>query len=121
MATATPPPVFSAVYGPVQSWRYGRSLGIDPIGQVSTCSFNFVYCQLGEIEIKTQQRQIYVPTSDILQGLEYFDPLYVDVITLSGSGEPTLAANLGEILKGIKTLTQRSILVLTNGTPLSDP
>lgn len=121
MATATPAPVFSAVYGPVQSWRYGRSLGIDPIGRVSTCSFNCVYCQLGEIEVKTQQRQIYVPTSDILQGLQYFAPFDVDVITLSGSGEPTLAANLGEILKGIKTLTQRSILVLTNGTTLSDP
>ncbi|MGK7944070.1 MAG: radical SAM protein, partial [Microcystaceae cyanobacterium] len=39
---------FLTVYGPVTSWRYGRSLGIDPIGSLSTCSFNCVYCQLGE-------------------------------------------------------------------------
>jgi DNA-binding CsgD family transcriptional regulator len=35
IATSNP---FKAVYGPVQSWRFGRSLGIDPIGSVSTVS-----------------------------------------------------------------------------------
>lgn len=109
------------VYGPVSSWRYGRSLGIDPIGAVSTCSFNCVYCQLGEIEQKTSDRMIYVPTGEILGNLENFAPWSVDVITLSGSGEPTLAANLGEILTEIKALTQRPTLVLTNGTTLNDP
>ncbi len=39
---------FCSVYGPVASWRFGSSLGIDPIGLVSTCSFNCAYCQLGE-------------------------------------------------------------------------
>ncbi|MHC1586646.1 MAG: radical SAM protein, partial [Candidatus Hecatellaceae archaeon] len=37
-----------AVYGPVASWRLGLSLGIDPILPPKTCSFNCVYCQLGE-------------------------------------------------------------------------
>ncbi|VXD11412.1 conserved hypothetical protein [Planktothrix serta PCC 8927] len=122
MTTATPSSLtFTPVYGPVWSWRYGKSLGIDPIGEISTCSFNCVYCQLGEIEVKTQQRQIYVPTDQILQALAKFALWNIDVITLSGSGEPTLAANLGEILIGIKTLTQRPTLVLTNGTTLGDP
>lgn len=122
MTTIKPSPSeFTPVYGPVSSWRYGKSLGIDPIGEISTCSFNCVYCQLGEIELKTGHRQIYVPTDRILQALTEFSPWDVDVITLSGSGEPTLAANLGEILMGIKTLTQRRTLVLTNGTTLSDP
>lgn len=112
---------FNPVYGPVLSWRYGNSLGIDPIGEISICSFNCVYCQLGEIEVKTQHRQIYVPTEQILHALTDFAPWNVDVITLSGSGEPTLAANLGEILIGIKTLTHRPTLVLTNGTTLGDP
>lgn len=111
---------FSAVYGPVSSWRYGRSLGIDPIGVVSTCSFNCVYCQLGEIERITSQRQVYIPTAEILEELKDFSPWDVDVITLSGSGEPTLAANLGEILTEIKQLTRRPTLVLTNATLLND-
>jgi wyosine [tRNA(Phe)-imidazoG37] synthetase (radical SAM superfamily) len=112
---------FSAVYGPVSSWRYGRSLGIDPIGGVSTCSFNCVYCQLGEIEQITCDRREYIPTSKILEELKQFTPWDVDVITLSGSGEPTLAVNLGEILREIKALTHRPTLVLTNGTLLNDP
>lgn len=108
------------VYGPVDSWRYGRSLGIDPIGSVSTCSFDCVYCQLGEIENHTSQREIYVPTIRILQDLQAFDTDSVDVITLSGSGEPTLAANLADILRGIKENTGKPTVVLTNGSLLYD-
>ena len=112
---------FSTVYGPVVSWRYGRSLGIDPIGQISTCSFDCIYCQLGAIENHTAQRDIYVPTKRILTDLENFAPWEVDIITLSGSGEPTLAANLEEILTGIKVMADRPLLVLTNGTMLGEP
>lgn len=112
---------FTSVYGPVKSWRYGRSLGIDPIGPVSVCSFNCVYCQLGEIERKIRDRAIYIPTTQILQDLQAFAPWDVDIITLSGSGEPTLALNLAEILSSIKQLTHRPTLVLTNATLLSDP
>jgi wyosine [tRNA(Phe)-imidazoG37] synthetase (radical SAM superfamily) len=112
--------IFPTVYGPVNSWRYGRSLGIDPIGAISTCSFNCVYCQLGEIEHLSGDRQIFIPTADILAELGKFAPWKVDVVTLSGSGEPTLAKNLGEILQGIKTLTSKPTLVLTNATLLND-
>jgi wyosine [tRNA(Phe)-imidazoG37] synthetase (radical SAM superfamily) len=117
VATLAP---FTAVYGPVQSWRFGRSLGIDPIGSVSTCSFNCVYCQLGEIENKSLHRRIFVPTQQIHQELQNFAPWDVDIITLSGSGEPTLALNLGEILTTAKAVTHKPTAVLTNGSLLSD-
>jgi wyosine [tRNA(Phe)-imidazoG37] synthetase (radical SAM superfamily) len=112
---------FHSVYGPVSSWRYGRSLGIDPIGTISTCSFNCVYCQLGEIEQKTSDRASFIPTTEIIEDLQAFAPWDVDVITLSGSGEPTLALNLGEIILKIKELTNKPVAVLTNGTLLIDP
>ena len=112
---------FNSVYGPVNSWRYGRSLGIDPIGPVSTCSFNCVYCQLGEIVDKTRDRRLFIPTAQILEDLQPFAPWNMDVITLSGSGEPTLSLNLGEIITEIKKLTGCPVLVLTNATLLNDP
>ncbi|AIE74014.1 hypothetical protein D082_14860 [Synechocystis sp. PCC 6714] len=56
-----------------------------------------------------------------MRELAQFTPWEVDVITLSGSGEPTLAKNLEEILQGIKTLTGKPTLVLTNATLLNDP
>jgi wyosine [tRNA(Phe)-imidazoG37] synthetase (radical SAM superfamily) len=112
---------FSSVYGPVDSWRYGRSLGIDLIGKISTCSFNCVYCQLGEIEVKTEERKIYVATAKVKQDLNNYVPFkHTDIITFSGSGEPTLALNLGEILAYIKLITKIPTLVLTNGTTLGD-
>jgi wyosine [tRNA(Phe)-imidazoG37] synthetase (radical SAM superfamily) len=118
---------FKSVYGPVQSWRFGRSLGIDPIGEVSTCSFNCVYCQLGEIEYHTWERQVFVPTEQIRLELEtYFQdqavgtPPELDVITLSGSGEPTLAANLGDILTTAKQVSGLPVGVLTNSSLLTD-
>ncbi|WP_448573046.1 radical SAM protein [Trichothermofontia sp.] len=111
---------FCSVYGPVKSWRFGQSLGIDPIGPVSTCSFNCVYCQLGEIQQKISDRRLFVPTAQIAQDLNGFAPWDVDIITLSGSGEPTLALNLGDILTRVKTMTGRPTAVLTNGTMLKD-
>ncbi len=118
MSTVTIP--FTSVYGPVQSWRFGRSLGIDPIGTISTCSFNCVYCQLGEIQQQSCTRQVFIPTQKIQQDLRSFPIANVDTITLSGSGEPTLALNLGEILIMAKEITRQPVGVLTNGSLLSD-
>lgn len=121
-ATPCKQPQCSSVYGPVQSWRFGRSLGIDPIGAVSTCSFNCVYCQLGQIQAHTAKRLIFVPTAQIIQDLRAIAPWeYMDVVTLSGSGEPTLALNLEEILSVVKKVLQKPTVVLTNSTLLGDP
>ena len=111
---------YTSVYGPVRSWRYGRSLGIDPIGVVSTCSFNCVYCQLGEIQHHTTARQIFIPTEKIVRDLQVVNLADVDVVTLSGSGEPTQALNIGEILTAAKQIAGLPMVVLTEkmGTSL---
>lgn len=112
---------FSSVYGPINSWRFGRSLSIDPIGAISTCSFDCVYCPLGEIEYKTSERQLFITTEQILEDLSPYAPWDVDAITLSGSGEPTLALNLGDIVKSIRAYTDKPVGVLTNGSLLTKP
>lgn len=112
---------FNSIYGPVKSWRFGQSLGIDPIGAVSTCSFNCVYCQIGEIECQTTTRQVFISTEQIQQDLQPFAPWDVEIVTVSGSGEPTLAQNLADILTVAKTITAKPVAVLTNGSLLSDP
>ncbi|MFZ4712177.1 MAG: radical SAM protein [Bacteriovoracaceae bacterium] len=117
--------VTSTIYGPVLSWRFGESLGIDPIFQTSICSFNCVYCQLGEIQKITAERKVYVPTSQFEKDLEQFissNQKKIDVITFSGSGEPTLATNLGEMADLLKKkLPGIALQVLTNSTLLLDP
>ncbi|MGM3309181.1 radical SAM protein [Anabaena sp. WFMT] len=113
---------YSSVYGLVNSWRFGRSLGIDPIGISPTCSLNCVYCQLGNIQQQTTQRQIFVPTTQVISDLQAFiqKEIPIDVVTVSGSGEPTLALNLEEILQATTYIINKPLVVLTNGTLLGD-
>jgi wyosine [tRNA(Phe)-imidazoG37] synthetase (radical SAM superfamily) len=111
----------STVYGPVTSWRFGQSLGIDLIRDISTCSFNCIYCQLGDIQDKTMARRFFVSTAQVLADLEQSAWQSSDIITLSGSGEPTLALNCGEVIEAIKGLTGKPVMVLTNGTLLHLP
>lgn len=111
----------SSIYGPVKSWRLGWSLGVDVLLVDSICSFQCVYCQLGKIHQHTNNREVFVPTEKIISDLKDKDWKKADVITFSGSGEPTLAANLGETIKKIKELTRKKIVVLTNSTLLYKP
>ncbi len=108
----------SSIYGPVSSWRLGRSLGVDVLCVDSICSFECVYCQLGKINHVTASRDIFVTTDRIIADLLASDWKNCDVITFSGSGEPTLAANLGEIIAEIKRITAKPVIVLTNSTLL---
>lgn len=114
----------STVYGPVKSWRFGMSLGIDPIFETSTCSFNCVYCQLGQIQNITDQIKVYVPTERVLEDFKASlkSNEVIDVITYSGSGEPTLAQNIDEMIKGIRELAPHiPQFILTNATELYRP
>lgn len=111
-------PYTSSVYGPVKSWRFGNSLGIDPIVEQSTCSFDCIYCQLGRIQRVTTERRVYVPTGQVRSDLAAVRWGGVDVVSISGSGEPTLASNLGEIIDAIKELTDKPVHLLTNATML---
>jgi wyosine [tRNA(Phe)-imidazoG37] synthetase (radical SAM superfamily) len=108
----------SSVYGPVRSWRVGLSLGVDLLCLNSICSFNCTYCQLGFIQVQVNERQLFVPTEKVLSDLRASDWQRSDIVTFSGSGEPTLAANLGEALEGVKRISRKPVLVLTNGTLL---
>ena len=110
------------VFGPVPSRRLGRSLGIDLI-PFKTCAYDCVYCQLGRTTCRTAERREYAPVDEVLRQLDeaLASGPPPDVITLAGSGEPTLHSRLGEILAGIKTRSNLPLVVLTNGSLLHLP
>ena len=107
------------LYGPVPSRRLGRSLGID-IVPFKVCTLDCVYCQLGRTTEKTLQRKDYVPVEAVLAELKdkLAEGLEADFISISGSGEPTLNSRLGELIEGIKKITDIPVAILTNGTLL---
>lgn len=109
------------IYGPVPSWRLGRSLGVDLISGEKACSFDCIYCQLGKTVRHIIKREIFVPTSVIVKELESLPDLEIDYITLSGTGEPTLAADLGETISEIKKRFKNRVAVLTNSSLMHEP
>ena len=100
------------------SWRLGRSLGIDPVsGKNKICSFGCTYCQAGKTKVLTGKRKVFVPTGKIIEELKDLPAgRLMDYITFSGSAEPTLAKNLGQIIKAIKRIRKEKIAVLTNSS-----
>lgn len=102
-------------------WQNGRSLNIDPIGTLPTCSLNCCYCPFKPLKRPYFARRLFIPTDQLQRELLAFAPWSIDWITLSGCGEPTLALNLGEIIFTAQQLTGKPVSVLTNGTLLREP
>jgi wyosine [tRNA(Phe)-imidazoG37] synthetase (radical SAM superfamily) len=99
----------------------GRSLGVDLV-PYKTCTFDCIYCDLGRTTFKTTSRKSYVSTEAVQRELDLTLSSLErkpDYITLSGSGEPTLNQNIGEIIHAIKHWTSIPLAVLTNGSLLS--
>jgi wyosine [tRNA(Phe)-imidazoG37] synthetase (radical SAM superfamily) len=107
------------LYGPVPSRRLGLSCGID-IVPFKICTLDCIYCQLGKTALTTTERKEYIPIEPVLSELKeaLAEGLQADYITIAGSGEPTLNSRLGELIDGIKKLTNIPVAVLTNGTLL---
>jgi len=112
------------VYGPVLSWRFGRSLGIDLIIGEKTCTFNCIYCQLGrtaQCVSGPEELKEYVRENEVEEELRKYiaeEGLnYIDVVTFSGTGEPTLNPKLGTIARKVKELVgDKPIVILTNSS-----
>lgn len=114
------------IFGPLKSRRLGNSLGIN-LTPYKVCTFDCVYCQLGKTTQKTQIRQEYLPAAEILEELRSWlennpdEAKSLQYITFSGSGEPTLNIKIGELIAGIKKLSDIPVAVITNASLLADP
>lgn len=115
-------PTPTLLFGPVPSRRYGRSLGIDLV-PMKTCCYDCLFCQLGPTPQTTCTRRDYVPLREVFRQLEAWlakgEP--VDILTLCGSGEPTLHAHFGEVLDWIARHTGKPSLLMSNGALFADP
>ncbi len=110
------------LFGPVPSRRLGRSLGVDLIPP-KTCPYHCIYCEVGPTTHQSRQRFPYQTDAIVAELADYLqDPAPApDVITLAGSGEPTLNLGLGRIIRSIKEMSEIPVAVLTNGALLYLP
>jgi len=112
---------FKYIYGPIYSWRLGSSLGVDPLSQTDkTCTFDCSYCQIGETKLFNSDRKVFISTEAILKEIKALPKnVKIDYITFSGNGEPTLAKNLGDMIKRIRKIRKEKIAVITNSSLIS--
>lgn len=115
----------SAVYGPVPSWRFGRSLGVDVVTPPKKCTFDCVYCQLGKTKIHiSTPEMLKEPMVSLDKVMQDFDDILgrvdfrtVDIVTFSGCGEPTLNLGLGKIAEQVKAkIGTKPMAILTNSS-----
>jgi len=107
----------SILYGPVSSWRLGRSLGVDIISTESkVCSFDCIYCQLGNTLHPITRRKEFVSLGDLARELASVQGIAIDYATFSGMGEPTLASNLGQAIELVRSTLRVPVAVLTNSS-----
>lgn len=108
----------SIIYGPVPSWRLGRSLGVDLVStEGKTCSFDCIYCQLGRTVYPQVERREFVTMTQLARELEEVkNNVVADYVTFSGMAEPTLASNLGEAIRIAKSILSVPVAILTNSS-----
>ncbi|MDD5655230.1 MAG: radical SAM protein, partial [Candidatus Omnitrophica bacterium] len=116
---------FKYIYGPIKSRRLGLSLGLS-LSPGKTCNLNCIYCQWGRTAETVSKRKEYAESDEIIAELKSWmrqNPATakkLKFVTLSGLGEPTLNTQIGKLIRRVRSLTNRSIAVITNSTLLGD-
>ena len=114
--------MYKHVFGPVPSRRLGISLGVDLVVSKS-CNLNCIFCECGATKKIQLERQRFKDMNEILEEIStVLKDIKPDYITFSGSGEPTLSLDLGNISKAIKEdlKYQGKICLITNSLLLAD-
>ncbi len=104
-------------YGPIDSRRLGRSLGINmlPIGR-KRCTFDCCYCQYGRTEPSESPSEDFPAVDEIARAVEraLWQNQPLDAITFSGNGEPTMHPQFPRVVRVVRRLRDK----LAPGVPL---
>lgn len=110
------------IFGPINSRRFGLSLGVDLSGAKKQCNFDCVYCELDAAKPIREQESV-LSVEEILTELKAVlkKDVKFDVLTLTANGEPSLYPHLKELILELKKLIKdKKILILSNGTAVLD-
>ena len=106
------------IFGPINSRRFGMSLGIDLSPTLKQCNFDCLYCELSPAATVDVQNNI-VEVSDIIDELQKHLNNKIDVITLTANGEPTLYPYMDKLIDEIDAIKKNTqTLILTNSATL---
>ncbi|WP_226966467.1 radical SAM protein [Sulfurimonas sediminis] len=106
------------IFGPVNSRRFGMSLGIDLSPSAKQCNFDCLYCELAP-SAAVKEQTFVVSVDEIITQLRKHLHDKIDVITLTANGEPTLYPHLDRLIDAINKIKKDTqTLILTNSATL---
>jgi wyosine [tRNA(Phe)-imidazoG37] synthetase (radical SAM superfamily) len=90
------------------------------------CTYNCIYCQLGHTvkhvilpeDIADELPPTSVIIAELANELQRIDQSTIDVLTFSGTGEPTLNPNLGSIVSAVREITRNTPVILLSNASL---
>ncbi len=110
------------IFGPINSRRFGKSLGVDLSPNLKQCNFDCLYCELKGAKVVDNQSST-VSVSEILAEIKKALATHkdIDVLTLTANGEPTLYPYLNELIDGINNIKGSvKTLILTNSSTINN-
>lgn len=110
------------IFGPINSRRFKKSLGIDLSPNEKCCNFDCLYCELGKAKIKHKNEanlSVEYIISELKKALDIHKDL--DYISISANGEPTLYPKLKELILEINKIKKNAkSLILSNASTIFD-
>lgn len=110
------------IFGPINSRRFKKSLGIDLSPNEKCCNFDCLYCELGKAKIKHKNEanlSVEYIISELKKALDIHKDL--DYISISANGEPTLYPHLKELVLEINKIKKNAkSLILSNASTIFD-
>ncbi|ECR6749951.1 radical SAM protein [Campylobacter coli] len=110
------------LFGPINSRRFGRSLGIDLSPSKKQCNFDCVYCELEAQKPQAKQDEIVSVEEIVLEVQNILEKnISFDFLTLTANGEPSLYPHLKELISSLRKIAKdKKLLILSNGTAVLD-
>jgi len=111
------------IFGPVNSRRFGKSLGIDLSPSKKQCNFDCLYCELEPAKTMGAYEDV-ISVDEIMDALnsvlaEHQD---IDALTVTANGEPTLYPYLSELMDKINRVKgDIKTLILSNASTINNP
>ena len=111
------------IFGPINSRRFGKSLGIDLSPSKKQCNFDCLYCELEPAKTMGAYEDV-VSVEEIMEALngvlaEHQD---IDVLTVTANGEPTLYPYLSQLMDEINRVKgDIKTLILSNASNIYKP
>ena len=106
------------IFGPVNSRRFGKSLGIDLSPSKKQCNFDCLYCELEPAKTMGAYEDV-VSVDEVMEALNSVLAQYqdIDVLTITANGEPTLYPHLSELMDRVNVIKgDIKTLILSNAS-----